>query len=48
MMPESTEPMSAVELPVTYVGHEIIGKLSTILDVESAEFLKLPGQETRS
>ena len=34
--------VSRVERAVTYVGLEIIGKLATILGVESAEFFKNP------
>ncbi|WP_145657625.1 helix-turn-helix domain-containing protein [Bradyrhizobium stylosanthis] len=36
--------VSRVERAVTYVGLEIIGKLSTILDVEPAEFFQNPSK----
>jgi transcriptional regulator with XRE-family HTH domain len=34
--------MSRIEKGGTWVGLEIIGKLSTVLEVEPAELLKLP------
>jgi transcriptional regulator with XRE-family HTH domain len=34
--------MSKIEKGGTWVGLEIIGKLAAVLDVEPAEFLKLP------
>jgi transcriptional regulator with XRE-family HTH domain len=34
--------MSKIEKGGTWVGLEIIGKLSTVLEVEPAELLKLP------
>jgi transcriptional regulator with XRE-family HTH domain len=34
--------LSRVERAVTYVGLEIIGKLSVVLDVEPAEFFQKP------
>lgn len=39
--------VSRVERAVTYVGLEIIGKLSTILDVEPAEFFRKPTRAGR-
>lgn len=36
--------VSRVERAVTYVGLEIIGKLSAILDVEPAEFFQKPAK----
>jgi len=36
--------VSRVERAVTYVGLEIIGKLSTILEVEPAEFFRRPSR----
>jgi hypothetical protein len=37
--------VSRIEWAVTYVGLEIIGKLSTILNVEPAEFFKRPARK---
>ena len=34
--------LSKLEKGVSYVGLEIIGKLADVLDVEPAEFLRLP------
>jgi transcriptional regulator with XRE-family HTH domain len=34
--------LSKVEKGETYVGLEIIGKLASVLDIEPAEFLKIP------
>ncbi|MET4455444.1 helix-turn-helix transcriptional regulator [Bradyrhizobium sp. RT3b] len=39
--------VSRVERAVTYVGLEIIGKLSTILGVEPAEFFRKPTRANR-
>ncbi|WP_342736286.1 helix-turn-helix transcriptional regulator [Bradyrhizobium sp. B117] len=38
--------VSRVERAVTYVGLEIIGKLSTILGVEPAEFFQRPSKRS--
>lgn len=39
--------MSKLEKGGTFVGLEIIGKLAKALDVEAAEFLKLPAKKAR-
>jgi transcriptional regulator with XRE-family HTH domain len=40
--------MSKIEKGGTWVGLEIIGKLSTVLEVEPAELLKLPKRRGKS
>ena len=39
--------MSKLERGGAYVGLEIIGKLAEVLDVEPAEFLKVPTRRSR-
>ena len=39
--------MSRLETGVTHVGLEIIGKLADVLDVEPAEFLRLPPRKPK-
>ena len=39
--------LSKLETGVTYVGLEIIGKLALVLEVEPAEFLRLPPKGVR-
>ena len=39
--------MSKIEKGATWVGLEIIGKLAAVLDVEPAEFLRLPPRRAR-
>jgi transcriptional regulator with XRE-family HTH domain len=39
--------MSKIEKGGTWVGLEIIGKLSTVLEVEPAELLKLPKRRSK-
>jgi transcriptional regulator with XRE-family HTH domain len=39
--------MSKIEKGGTWVGLEIIGKLSTVLEVEPAELLKIPKKRGR-
>jgi transcriptional regulator with XRE-family HTH domain len=38
--------MSKIEKGATWVGLEIIGKLAAVLQVEPAEFLKLPPKKS--
>jgi len=40
--------MSKIEKGSTWVGLEIIGKLAAVLQVEPAEFLKLPPKKRAS
>jgi transcriptional regulator with XRE-family HTH domain len=40
--------MSKIEKGATWVGLEIIGKLAAVLQVEPAEFLKLPPKKRAS
>jgi transcriptional regulator with XRE-family HTH domain len=37
--------MSKIEKGATWVGLEIIGKLAAVLEVEPAEFLKMPSKK---
>ena len=39
--------MSKLEKGASFVGLEIIGKLANVLDVEPADFLKMPPRKTR-
>jgi transcriptional regulator with XRE-family HTH domain len=39
--------VSKVERGITYVGLEIIGKFSVVLDVEPAEFFKIAGKRAK-
>jgi transcriptional regulator with XRE-family HTH domain len=39
--------VSKVERGITYVGLEIIGKFSAVLDVEPAEFFKAPSKRAK-
>ena len=39
--------VSKVERGITYVGLEIIGKFSVVLDVEPAEFFKMTGKRAK-
>jgi transcriptional regulator with XRE-family HTH domain len=40
--------LSKLEKGVSHVGLEIVGKLAEVLEVEPAEFLKLPTKSGRS